>query len=146
MISTNTTHSDGLLVFLEFHCEFFCSMNAIISVVTLDGDLGIGKTLPLKSEDGANCFIGCEAKLVVNGHAACGGITEDGASFEGTITLLTPIATIEVSASNTGDILVRENSLSWKELLSSKNATGVGLIGADDSVNGTVLHVSFDAG
>ena len=146
MMSTNTTHSDGLLVFLELHCEFFCSANTIVSIATLDGDLGIGKTLPLKSEEGANCFIGCEAKLMVDGHAAGGGITEDGASFEGTVALLTPIATIEVSASNTRDTLVREDLLSWEELLSGKNTTGVGLIGADDSVNCVTLHASFDAG
>ena len=95
VMGTNTTHPDRLLCFLELHCELFCSIHAIVRVVTGDFDLGT-LSLPLKSKQGANSFIGSEAKLVMDGDATGSSITENGATSERIIAILASIPTIEI--------------------------------------------------
>lgn len=127
MMITRTTHAKSLVRLLKFHSESFCWTNTIVSVMTCD--LNIDTTLlPLKIKQTAHSLIASAIKLVMEGDMTDSSITENGASAIRSVCLLVIIVAIDFFANNTGNTLVRENTLAWKQLLTRENTTSVGCL------------------
>ena len=115
VMCTYSTNALCLIFALKFQGEVFCGINAIVGVISCDCDT-YGSCLPLKSELGMDGFIGGETNLMMDGDVRTGSISKDSSTMIRQSGLRLVMSSL-IASIGTGNILIRENMLSWRELI-----------------------------